>query len=427
MSKRIEAVRIINNILIIYLLSAMMMIYLQLPVGKTTFAWNLTLAVFVLLSEIIQDKVGNLILYLLCHGLGAFVCLFAPYYNEQRTMANVAFGGVMLYSLLFGIRLIFVIVTVVLSIYTRLDGKPRFYPVIVEGFLYAAMYFLCLITRQPGAVIYVIVAEVFWAILCIIYYNSKQTMGTLVIFKKMDFVPYEAINRNNNFMLGTSIAISMVFVILCIVLDYGKEIARALRHGFIAVLTWIFSFFDFETPVEYEDPVSEPISGGGMGQFMPELEEDTSIWHTLWQILFWVVAAVVTVFLVILLVKAIQEFYHLFNASRHGIKERLSRDKVEFLSPLQISQGAAVQKKNRLTLRERLTASGRVRRMFIKYIESRSSYRNETVLPSDTPLEMERRVREDGELAYKLYEKARYSSDQVTAEDVSRMKKLIRP
>ena len=108
MGKRIETVRIINNILIIYLLSAMMMIYLQLPVGKTAFAWNLTLAVFVLLSEIIQDKVRNLILYLLCHGLGAALCLFAPYYNEQRAMANVAFGGVMLYSLLFGIRLFFV-------------------------------------------------------------------------------------------------------------------------------------------------------------------------------------------------------------------------------------------------------------------------------------------------------------------------------
>lgn len=426
MSKRIEAVRIINNILIIYLLSAMMMIYLQLPVGKTAFVWNLTLAVFVLLSEIIQDKVGNLILYLLCHGLGAFVCLFAPYYNEQRTMANVAFGGVMLYSLLFGIRLIFVIVTVVLSIYTRLDGKPRFYPVIVEGFLFAAMYFLCLITRQPGAVIYVIVAEVFWAILCIIYYNAKQTMGTLVIFKKMDFVPYESINRNNNFLLSASILVSVVFIFLCIVLDYGKEIATAFKRVFLGFLSWFFGLFDFEVPVEYEDPVSEPMSGG-MGNLMPELEEDTSIWHTLWQILFWVVAAVVTVFLVILLVKAIQEFYRLFNASRHGIKERLSRDKVEFLSPLQTYQGAASQKKNRLTLRERLTASGRVRRMFIKYIESRSSYRNETVLPSDTPLEMERRVREDGELAYELYEKARYSSDQVTAEDVSRMKKLIKP
>ena len=425
MNKRIETVRIINNIMVAYLLSSMLMIFLQLPVGGAVFAWNLTLGAFLLMSEIIQASAGNLILYLLFHFVAGGLCLYLPYLYESRAFAGVTFGGVFLYSLLTTIRLMFIIAIVVLSMYSRLDGKARFYPTVPECFLFMALYFMCLINKQPYAVIYVLIAEVIWAVLCIIYYNSRQTMGTLVIFKKMDFVPYKAISRNNNLLLGFSIVTSLIFISLCIILDYGKEIGAALSRGFKAFLTWIFSFFNYEPTVDYEVPESEPL-GGGFGKFIPQAEEDSHIWYIIWQTLFYMVATVVTIFLIILVIKGIKEFYHLFNASRIGIRDRLSRDKVEYLNPLGSSQDAWGQKKKRLTLRERLTPAGRIRRMFVKYIEGGLSKKHETARTCDTPFEMEQRVSQGRERAFKLYEKARYSSEPVSSQDVSAMKDLIK-
>lgn len=427
MNKRIEILRIINNLMLVYVIVTIFLRGLGIPGTAPLYFGNLALLGFVLASELIQAFVSNLVFFLLAH-LGAlavfgYLSLILPGEGASKDIMLI-------------IRVFVMVILTIIAIISRIDGKGRAYPGVPEAFLFPVLYIFCRIIKCPGAEPLALIGEVIWAVLCIVYYNARQTLGTLVAFKERDYVPYEAIKKNNGMMVRFAVAVSLITMFVVSLFDYGEELLSLIKSGILAILRWIFSFFSFEPESSYEAPESEPVSGG-MGNLLPENYEDDSIWHTLWQILYWVIAAAVAILIVFLAVKLVKEFYKLFNASRKGIKDRLSRDKVEFLNPFNEEKDSwNSEKSKKLGIGKRLTKEGRIRAMFVKYVKAGSNYSE--VKLSQTPREMEKvamgparrgilagasdQDKEKEASAYRLYDKARYSSMEITSEDIRQMK-----
>ncbi|MBQ6587047.1 MAG: hypothetical protein IJI01_00035 [Butyrivibrio sp.] len=421
--RRIEILRILNNILVVITLATVSLTAMQLRTVPAIVMVNVTLALFVLLSEVIQAFATNLIVFLGLHLASMALCSFITFSSSQKLIAGVLFAGVSITSVIQVLHILAMIIITIIAIYARLDGHGRFYPTIYEGFLFIGLYLFCLITSQKSAIVLVLIAEIIWGIMCIIYYNARQTIGALVTFKDRDFIPYDSIKRNNGQMLRLSLIIAFVMMALSAFIDYGKEVVAMLRAVITAVLRFLFSFLHFEEEAEFDAP--QTTTGGGSGMLQIEQVEDNSIWHTIWQVLFWLVAIVVTIGIIYIAVLMVKEFYKLFNSSRKSIKDRLARDKIEYLSPLSASDNTFTKGSGRMKLRERLTPAGRVRQLFTRYIERSFAFRD--VAGSDTPLEMEQKIVIEKEAsAYKLYEKARYSSKEITSEDVKLMKDLCK-
>lgn len=417
--RKLETIRIINNVLLVCLAFSVVVTCFQITTMQMAFLGSLPLVIFLLLSEIISRRAQNLIAFLLLHLVGAAVPIYIAHTIDLRFFAGKEFGGIYVSSVMLSLRVLAAVIIVLLAIYSRVEDKSRFYPEISEAFVFAALFALSLITHQKQVVAPILVGEIIWAVLCMIFYNLKQTNNALIVWKNRDFVPYEAIGRNNRFMMGISIVISLLFIAISVFFDYGKEILSAIKRGLIMAFRWLFSHFNIEETTEYEDPVSEPMSGGGLGGLLPRAEPDNSIWHTLWNILFWVVAAVVTVFIIYLVIIGIREFYRFFNSKGLGLKDKHLRDKREFLSPISRQESAFGVAPGRMTLRKRLTPEGRIRNMFVKYIKS--SREISVLQGSDTPSQLEQKAHGTA-AAFSLYEKARYSTDPITKQELDTMK-----
>ncbi len=425
MNRRLEIIRIMNNCLIIYVVYVVFMIGFGTPRGGALFVGSLPLVVMLLGAELVQAFVSNLVLFLLAHILMIAATSYVIYSAFDRLLVGVAVDGVPMSIIGTVIGVLFMLIVTVIGIYTRLDGKSRFYPEIFEGAIFILLFIFCRITKVRQAEAIVLVAEMIWGVMAVCFYNARQTVGALVTYHEGDFVPYDQIRRNNSVMLRISLGITIVLMLLCSLFDYGKEILSALRAAIVRFLTWLFSHFDFETPVEEELPPAEPVSGGMQG-LLPEDYVDDSIWHKIWDALFWIVAAAVTIIFIILLVKVIKEFYKIFNNSRKGIRDRLSRDKREFLNPLSDKEDRAGEgnRSSKLRLRERLTKRGNIRWLFIRYIKGGRGFSD--IRPGFAPSQMEKTSLGKEASAYELYEKARYSSLEITSEDVDRMKSLTK-
>jgi hypothetical protein len=213
-------------------------------------------------------------------------------------------------------------------------------------------------------------------------------------------------------------------MLICSFLDYGKQILDFLGGVIVRFFRWFFSHFDFTPKEEYVQPESE-IQGGAAGMLLPEDYEDDSFIHTLWNILFWVVAALVFAAILYGFVKLVIFFVKRFNEKRIGIRDRISKDNVEYLNPLSEETRSAGVAGNRMSMGLRLSPRGRIRQMYKKYIRKGQGF--EYVKSCQTPTEQEQAAyssKENRRLMVELYEKARYSQEEILPEEVRKMKSL---
>ncbi len=427
MNKRLEILRIINNMLIMFIFSAVISLGLGALTGRTLFIACTLLSLFVLFSEALQAFVNNLIMFLISHilGIGVVLSLLAYTFTSSYEFSRAELDGVHIWKVFIFLFGIFMLVVTILGISTRVDGKGRFYPEVAEVILFIVLFLFCKLTRSRSGETVVLIGELIWGILTVIYYNARQVKNALVTYHDGDFVPYEQIRKNNGTMLRISLVLAGLAMLLCTVFDYGKELLSAIKAGIIRFLRWFFSLFTFEPVPEIDTPQTE-VQSGGFGQLIPENYVDDSIWHKIWNALFWVVAVLVTALIIYLVIKLIRQFYKLFNSSRIGIRDRLNRDKKEFLSPLKGDNETAFGRdsQEKLTFRERLSKRGRIRLLFVKYVEKGRNFAD--IKSSYTPSEIEKISLDKDATAYELYEKARYSTKDISDEDLSKMRSLTR-
>ncbi|MBQ9589538.1 MAG: hypothetical protein IJR29_05075 [Butyrivibrio sp.] len=424
MNRRVEILRIINDILIVFVVTGVAFIGMGASANFGLFIGIAVLSLYVIVSELILAFAGNLIMFLLLHlGAGALLCGITKIYYE-KLLVGLEIGGIPLSAMIFGLSVLEIVIITILAIYTKVDGNARFYPAMAEAILFIALLILCKIIKNRDAEFVVLLGELLWGVLAVIYYNARQTIGALVTFKDRDFVPYDAIRKNNSLLLKVSVVVTLLAMLLCTLFDYGAEIVSFIKNVFINILTWIFSFFNFEeTDEAFEVKENAPVSSE-FQDFLPR-SEDNSIMHTIWNVLFWIVAILVTLLFIYLVLKLIKEFYKMFNSSQKGIRDRLRRDKVEYLNPFESRKESvnARKKKDELGFAQRLSKNGRIRYMFRKYIREGRGFADIKI--SSTPYELEKISLADeiNKTAYEIYERARYSEHEITSEDISEMKK----
>ncbi|MBO6239848.1 MAG: hypothetical protein J6O61_03270 [Butyrivibrio sp.] len=318
------------------------------------------------------------------------------------------------------ITFVLVIITLVLE---RIRGILVFYPEISEAFFFIALYVFCRIAKIQQGVIIVLAGEAVWAILAVFYYNARQILDAMAPFKDGSSVPYDLVKKNNGRMMGISALTVAVSMFICSLLDYGKEIVSAIKYVTFRFFRWLFGFFKFKEQEEYV-PLQESYSFGQRQSLLPEDYEDNSIWHSLWEILYWVLAAAVVIVVIVAFIRWIFGFYKALKNSKNVLKDKLLRDKVEYLSPFDHKENGRDVKRNESFLQMRLSNEGRIRLAFRKYIKNGSGYPD--VKQCQTPSELEKTSKGKVSAAINIYEKARYSKHQITAEDLRLMKKAVK-
>ena len=319
-----------------------------------------------------------------------------------------------------GITFLLVLITTALE---RVRENLVFYPEISEAFFFIVLYIFCRIAKIPEGVIVVLAGEAVWGILAVLYYNARQILDAMVPFKDGASVPMDMVKKNNGKMVSLSVAVVALSMFICTLLDYGKEIAAAAKYLIISFLRWFFGFFKFKEPEEYV-PLQEKQEFGQLQSLLPEDYEDDSIWHSIWEILYWVLATVVLIAAIVLLIKGIGRLYRTLKNSRNVLKDKLMRDKIEYLSPFDKKESGKSGNRSGSFLQMRLSNEGRVRLLFKKYIKNGSGYAD--VRASQTPSELEKTSNGRASAAFSIYEKARYSEQQITAEDLKNIKKAVK-
>ena len=313
------------------------------------------------------------------------------------------------------------VVVILLYVYSRIKIKSFFYPHFSESIFFIALMILLRIAQRPEGTIYVLLGEMIFVVLMIFFYNARQVINVMQPYKDRSAVPYKKIRKANQNMVRTSAVIAIIFMFICTLFDYGRQILEFIHLIVYRVLRFIFSFFEFAPTEEYEYEPRQNM-GGTMEGLIPEEYTDDTIWHTLWQVLFYIIAVIVFAGIIVLLAKGVKELYKRFRSSKNSVRDRILKDKIEYLNPLEKKENAL--RDNRITFSQRLSNSGRVRLLYKKYIQRGKGYAN--VKSSLTPTELELTSRDRYSRATEIYEKARYSNIPITQMDVKKMKELIR-
>ncbi len=413
MNKKLEIIRILNNSMVAYMIATVLFICAGMPGDSALFAGNLLLVVFVIISEAVQFLCSQLFLFLLGHGVGIAFCTFLSLACGTQHLGFTI------------TRVFFMIVMTIIAINIKMGNGAFFYPTIPEAFLFVAMMIPCKLAHARDAELVVLLCEVLWGILAVLFYNTRQTAGAISVFKDRARVPYDSILKTNRLMLTVYLGIALLAMFICTLLDYGKQIMAVVGAVVRAVLKWFFSMLDLT--VEDEAPPSAPLEQSG-GSFIP-MGQDDSWLRIIWDVLFWMAGIVAAIGFIYLFFKAVRLFIKFFNEQQIGIRDRLSRDKVEYLKPTfdESKEGRGSGRKNRIPLSKRLTTRGQVRLLYKRFIKSGSGYGN--VRMSFSP-------EEQIDAAYgagprnadirRLYEQARYSSREVSTEDVKNMRKTVK-
>lgn len=414
MNKKLEILRILNNVMLPFVMAGVLFRAAGMEGNTALYAGNLLLCMFVLISELVQYLCSGITLFLLGHGAGIVLCTYLSVASDTQNMGFTI------------VRAILMAAMTVIAINAKLGNGVYFYPTIPEAFLFVALMIAAKLAKARDAELMVLLCEMYWGVLAVLFYNARQTISAMSAFRERARVPYESILGTNRLMLGIYVGISLVFMFICVLFDYGKEIMDAVGAVMVRFLRWLFSLF-YYTVME-EEFVPQPVQGQGEAGLLPMGYDDSYI-RILWDVLFGMLTIAVAIGFVIGLIKAIRFFIKYFNEGRIGIRDRLSRDKVEYLRPAFDEQagGRGSGSKSRIPLAARLSNRGQVRLLYKRFVKKGDGYENVRI--SQTPEEQLKAAYGRGESEQeirRLYEKARYSEAEISAEDVRQMRKMSR-
>jgi hypothetical protein len=418
MNKKIELLRIINNMAIVWVATTIMYMAVKMPLDYVLYVNNALLCLFLLISEVVQYFSTKIFTFIPGHIAGIVFCVW---------LSGVIGGQPGAYTIT---RTIIMVIITIVAIHGRVSGSVFFYPTISEAFFFIAMMIAGKASGKREAELVVLFFELVWGILMVIFYNTRQTAMALSVYKRQARVPYDAIKKTNRFMMRFYLLVTTVVMLLCTLLDYGKEVYEVVKNALIAFLRWFFSHFTF---VEEEDlPLEEVMRQTEQQHFRPLPYDDNVLLEVLWDLLFYTVSIAVFVAIVITIYKVIRNFIKDFNQKKSGLKDKFGKDKVEYLNPLSEEGNGSYDdgRRNRMTLRARFSPRGNVRRLFKDYISRGKGF--DDIRDSETPKELEensvgmKSATEKGQDAVALYEKARYSSLPITSDDVKLMKNAVR-
>lgn len=350
---------------------------------------------------VIRKTVRHLVPFFLAHAAAALpVLIYALEGNVYGSVImGVAIAIFIFYS--FAVRL------------TDVKNETTLGGLIVLCCAMAAGYFCADIPGlNIGALIQPYLVAASAAVLAVFFVNmhSKNVESTLNNVNEMLNQPEQKIRKFNNRILLYFILGTIVLVTLALVFRLDQAII-AMGQALLWVVRFLVSLIPKGSAPAEESIIAEetPTGGGSEPLALPEGETGV-IWLYLEKIV--VVAAIAAIIAIV--VYGLYRFYKWFYSRK---VDTVTTDEYEETSVYMEKKEKAERTKGNLWERLRPTNEKKVRRLYRKRLEE--PMKKQQIRPSDSPGEILRTLpSKELEALTPLYEKARYSKDPITKEDL---------
>lgn len=259
-------------------------------------------------------------------------------------------------------------------------------------------------------------------IILILHTNLTGLIQFLEQNRDMANLPGKQIIRTNQVMLTFFLAAALVAMLLLPATGLSNALSM-LGDGLLWLIRKLFSLIPSskETAIEATEAVAEAVSN----EFMALPEDNTPAWLT--ALLNFIAYALGTILLIAVVIGIIFAIIQVFRRFYRPILE--NNDKQEFIHEEKADiMARAPGKQKEASLRFRFQPDAVIRRIYKKAIKRglRNESRKNAIQKSDTPSQLERKASfasdEPERLLHQLYEKARYSDEECTREEVNRLK-----
>lgn len=372
----------------------------------------------------VRNNTKHFIVLILLHlmGVGGFI-LLSLFLSPAGSKVNQVF------FVMVGVG--FTIYSVYLRLATedfedRVAGMP-----FAVGFIAVALFLQHYQGNKEWDSYYKITLILIVALFFLNYYLNEYSNFLVVNSSSTGVLPEKEIFRSGLRLTFLYTFLGVIILFCTAQYSWLKQILSALKQLIVTFLTFFFGLFPDNTE-EVEIYIDQQYSGNGSMQ-LPEAGEPSLIWHVLG------IIAVIVVLLAILVAvfSALRRFiaYAREMMQKQGFtkKDISATEAVDIREKCEIRKTKA-RKANPLELFGFLDSREKIRRIYKK---KSSSYKPNPLtegvkemeytperLSYYTAREMEKRM-ESGSFA-SIYEKARYSNEPCTAQDVRKMKEACR-
>lgn len=269
----------------------------------------------------------------------------------------------------------------------------------------------------------------YWSTFCyalsvLIYMNSGRMEEYLTINEGVANIPYRQIRRTNYGMLGIYLAITSAAMLILPFTNLDRLLSsflNALKSLFLYLVSLGNHESDIETSIESYSEEIPPLQPESPIEGLPE-KEASPVVKAIMDTIFYLILITVAIGLLIalgrFLISIVKKFYRPY---------RENGDEQEFISPIDEKETLAeILAKNRPLFLD-FSPNAAVRKAYRRAVEKSAGHRkNDGSLNMKTPQEIEDHVgmteKEHRSELHVLYEKARYSKNGVSKDEVRAMK-----
>ena len=352
---------------------------------------------------IVRSTIRHLIPFTLAHLLAGVVML-VYYYPVMNLFGMVIIGlGTFIFIFhSFAARLV------------DLKNETTFGGIMVTCGVFVVGYFASGVDVIQNASImqpYLMTASAVMIVLYFIDMHSKNINSTLNNVNEMLNQPAQKIRKFNNkilvyFMIGTAI-----FVVLALIFKVDRAIV-AMGQLILMIIRFLVSLIPKKEPEPGDSTIEEEViqnNNEDMGE-LPAAEASP-----FWEFLEIIMTVAVFVFLICLIIYGLYRFYKWFYSRQLDV---VTADEFEETSVYMEKQEKVERKKETLWERLRLSNEKKVRRIYKKRLDAPMK-KQELIKISDAPGEiLEKMPSEELAALTKVYEKARYSQEPVSKEEL---------
>ncbi len=390
-----------NTYLVIAILSYVLTVLTQDPMMILKVHLLLILPIY---TYFIRQKIWNLFLFIALHAASFLILFFYNIENDIIVNLSIAVG-----------IFIFIVYSFALRLH-QAKHEITIGGVIVLCGAFAIGYFCTEIPQIAAGEeirIYLMTASLIVLLVYFIDLHFKNIDSTLNNVNEMLNQPAQKIRKFNQKILLYFIAGTGIFIFLALIFRLDRGIV-ALGQGLLWLIRYLVSLIPKGEAVSEESVFQE--------ESIPESSQEDVEFEPVgpnpfWEFLEFVMTIAVVIALIALTIYALYRFYKWFYSRK---PETISFDEFEETSIFMEAKEKASKKRDFFWSRFRLTNEKKIRRIYKKRLEI-PMRKQEIIKVSDSPKEILEKMPSEGlENLTELYEKARYSNQPITKEEVKR-------
>ncbi len=370
----------------------------------------------------IQKRVFNIFLYFLLHIVLLFVTLAALAFLVPAPDGTRPDFFLLLMAAALGI------ISIIAATHSRVRGVRLFYPSIYFVFYPVVIYLLSFMFGNPLLRVLAYFTEAGLLVLCLLYQNRRSLVRAFFEADGYANVPYEKIRLANARKMLGMIALSLGIFVLIAIFDNGGVLFHLIAARIQDFLRWLAALLSSMRGEDAASALAGSAEASGnpysdLLKALPEAESNPAMeafWNTVVLILC-IISAVIFTFIII---GAIRSFLREFRLSR-----RENNDISVYAPPPERSERQR-RRESGLRFFDR-SPNAQARRLYLRFIKMQPG--SEHVRAFETPLEIEEtagartaHAAPQVQEIHEIYERARYATEEVSPEEVRRMKTAFR-